>query len=164
LIEAVRKGRREEFASFKWTGEPPDPQAEETFRRSKLNHDLKTERRHHTLLEYHQELIRLRKTLPALRSLSKEKMDVVSFADEHILEVRRWSGNSEVLAIFSFNDRAVRLAQSLPHGLWRKQLDSAEPRWMGPGTTVPDVMDSATRLPLTVQPHSVLLFEKEFED
>ena len=31
LIEAVRKGRREEFAAFKWKGEPPDPQDEGTF-------------------------------------------------------------------------------------------------------------------------------------
>jgi maltooligosyltrehalose trehalohydrolase len=164
LIEAVRIGRREEFASFKWTGEPPDPQAEETFRRSKLNHGLKSETSHQTLLEYHKELLRLRKTLPALRALRKEQMDVVSFAEEHVLEVRRWSGNSEVLAILGFNDHQVRLAPSLLHGQWRKRLDSAEPRWLGPGTTVPDVMDSVTRLPLTLQPHSVLLFEKELQD
>src|SRR5690606_6684335 len=31
LIEAVRKGRREEFASFSWRGAPPDPQSERTF-------------------------------------------------------------------------------------------------------------------------------------
>ena len=28
LVEAVRRGRREEFAAFRWTGEPPDPQDE----------------------------------------------------------------------------------------------------------------------------------------
>ena len=31
LIDAVRKGRQREFASFSWKGEPPDPQSEETF-------------------------------------------------------------------------------------------------------------------------------------
>ena len=31
LVEAVRRGRREEFARFTWKGEVPDPQAEETF-------------------------------------------------------------------------------------------------------------------------------------
>src|SRR5690606_30764198 len=31
LAEAVRRGRSEEFASFRWAGEPPDPQAPETF-------------------------------------------------------------------------------------------------------------------------------------
>ena len=40
LIEAVRQGRREEFAAFAWQGEVPDPQDEATFRRSRLNRDL----------------------------------------------------------------------------------------------------------------------------
>ena len=44
LIEAVRKGRLEEFAAFRWMGDPPDPQAEKTFQRSKLQHGLKLER------------------------------------------------------------------------------------------------------------------------
>ena len=164
LIEAVRKGRRDEFMSFKWNGEPPDPQAEETFHRSKLNHDLKKESRHRTLLGFHKELIRLRKTLPALRSLSKDKMDVVSFEEECVLAVRRWSGNNEVLAIFNFNDHDVRLVQSMPHGVWRKRLDSNEPRWMGGGPCVSGVMESVPGGTLTLHSHAVLLFEKELQD
>ncbi len=35
LIEAVRKGRQDEFAAFTWEGEVPDPQDETTFRNSK---------------------------------------------------------------------------------------------------------------------------------
>jgi len=164
LIEAVRRGRKEEFASFKWSGEPPDPQGEETFSRSRLNHALKKEQPHQTLLEYHRELIRLRKTLPALRCLSKDKMDVVSFEDDCVLAVRRWNGSNEVLAIFNFNDREVRLIQSIPQGTWRKRLDSEDARWMGRGSRIPDRMDSEPRSTLTLQPHSVLLFEKEVQD
>ena len=41
LIEAVRKGRREEFAAFRWEGEIPDPQDEATFLRSKIHLDLR---------------------------------------------------------------------------------------------------------------------------
>jgi maltooligosyltrehalose trehalohydrolase len=164
LIEAVRRGRREEFMSFNWTGEPPDPQAEETFKRSKLNHDLKKEACHRTLLDYHKQLIHLRKTLPALRTLSKDKMDVVSFQKESVLSVRRWSGNNEVLEVFNFNDHELRLIPSVPQGIWRKRLDSSEPRWMGRGSRVPDVIESASRATLTLQPHAVLLFEKEFQD
>ena len=37
LIEAVRNGRKEEFASFAWQGEPPDPQSPATFDRCKLD-------------------------------------------------------------------------------------------------------------------------------
>src|SRR5436853_3841728 len=41
LIEAVRRGRKSEFAAFGWSAEPPDPQDEGTFARSRLNHDAK---------------------------------------------------------------------------------------------------------------------------
>src|SRR4030043_1289162 len=40
LIEAVRKGRNEEFVAFQWSAETPDPQDEVTFLRSKINLDL----------------------------------------------------------------------------------------------------------------------------
>jgi len=40
LIEAVRKGRREEFEDFAWEGEAPDQHDTETFNRSKLRWDL----------------------------------------------------------------------------------------------------------------------------
>src|SRR5579885_155483 len=37
LVEAVRRGRREEFASFGWQEAVPDPQDEQTYQRSHLN-------------------------------------------------------------------------------------------------------------------------------
>ncbi len=166
LIDAVRRGRKEEFASFQWQGEPPDPQDEQTFERSKLNQSLKGERRHQTLLAFHKELLHLRKSLPALRCLSKDKMDVVSFEDDRVLAVRRRNGNNEVLSIFNFNDRPVGQFQSVPYGVWHKRFDSVDARWMGEGSTAPDVLrprpggQGELRLP----PHSVLLYEKEIED
>src|SRR5436189_103739 len=82
-------------------GDPPDPLDEGTFNRSRLNHSLKNEEPHRALLAYHKELLRLRKSLPALRCLSKDKMDVVSFGEDRVLSVRRWNGNNEVLAILN---------------------------------------------------------------
>src|SRR6185503_2081252 len=41
LIEAVRQGRRAEFAAFDWRGEVPDPQDEATFLSAKLRHELR---------------------------------------------------------------------------------------------------------------------------
>src|SRR5207244_2862263 len=40
LVEAVRKGRTEEFRSFGWEGAVPDPSEPATFLRSRLNHSL----------------------------------------------------------------------------------------------------------------------------
>jgi maltooligosyltrehalose trehalohydrolase len=163
LVEAVRRGRKEEFASFQWHGEPPDPQDEQTFERSKLNHLLKNEPRHETFLGFHKELLRLRRSVPALRLLSKDHMDVVSFEEDCVLAVRRWSGNSEVLAIFNFNDRPVSQFQNIPFGVWHKLFDSSDWRWMGPGSTAPDAIEPQHG-GLHLLPHGVLLYEKETED
>src|SRR5262249_6808245 len=164
LVEAVRRGRREEFAAFKWQGEPPDPQDERTFERSKLNHTLKSKPRHQVLLAFHKELIRLRKSLPALSSLSKDRMDVVSFEKHSVLVVRRWSVSDEVVVIFNFGSNPVQEFQNVPRGGWRKRLDSSDRRWMGTGTTAPDSFESPTQSGLTLQPHAVLLYEKDIED
>src|SRR5579883_267144 len=61
LVEAVRKGRREEHAVH----EAPDPQARETFQGSKLTrpHDG----RHRAMRELYRELLRHRATLPGTR-------------------------------------------------------------------------------------------------
>src|SRR5262249_51234606 len=134
LVEAVRQGRRGEFASFQWQGEAPDPQDEKTFESSKLNHSLKKAKPHQTLLAFHKELIRLRKSLPALYSLSKDRMDVVSFEEDRVLAVRRWHGTNEVLVIFNFNDGPIGEFQNIPYGVWHKRFDSADPRWSGAGT------------------------------
>ena len=62
LAEAVRKGRRSEFAAFGWD-EVPDPQDPETFRRSKLDWS----EAEGPLLDWHRRLIALRRNEPALR-------------------------------------------------------------------------------------------------
>jgi maltooligosyltrehalose trehalohydrolase len=67
LARAVTEGRRREFAAFGGhSGEVPDPQAADTFARSKLNWSECTEELHEALLDWHRRLIRLRRETPAL--------------------------------------------------------------------------------------------------
>jgi maltooligosyltrehalose trehalohydrolase len=67
LAKAVREGRRQEFAAFGWKPEEiPDPQARETFQQSKLNWAELARGRQAELLDWHQQLIRLRRSEPAL--------------------------------------------------------------------------------------------------
>jgi maltooligosyltrehalose trehalohydrolase len=62
LTEAVRKGRREEFASFGFAAaEIPDPQAEETFKSAILSDSQNADPRAQTMYAFYAELIRLRK-------------------------------------------------------------------------------------------------------
>jgi maltooligosyltrehalose trehalohydrolase len=67
LIAAVRKGRQEEFASFGWAGTVPDPQAEETFEASRPDWTRATSGDGASMLALYRELLRLRRTEPALR-------------------------------------------------------------------------------------------------
>jgi len=67
LAKSVREGRRREFAAFGWRPEEvPDPQATETFERSKLNWTEVVQPPHAGLLDWYRELIQLRRREPAL--------------------------------------------------------------------------------------------------
>ncbi len=66
LADAVRRGRREEFAGFGGQAEPPDPQSEETFQRSRLNHSLRQQEPHRVLWDFYRELLRVRRIFAGL--------------------------------------------------------------------------------------------------
>ena len=99
LIEAVRKGRREEFEEFAWVGEAPDPHDEETFRRSRLDWSLKTRDHHAELWELYRDLFRLRRETPALRSLDMTKVETIADDEQRTLVVKR----GDVTIAFNFS-------------------------------------------------------------
>ena len=67
LAQAVRDGRRSEFAAHGWSPEDvPDPQAEATFTGSKLDWSQPAAEPHHGLLDWYRRLVRLRHTVPAV--------------------------------------------------------------------------------------------------
>ncbi len=68
LAEAVRQGRRREFAAHGWAPEDvPDPQDPATVERSRLDWDEPTRGGHARLLRWYRDLIRLRRDRPDLR-------------------------------------------------------------------------------------------------
>jgi maltooligosyltrehalose trehalohydrolase len=160
LIEAVRRGRREEFASFEWPGEMPDPQDEATFLSAKLDNSLRGEGWHRTLLAFYQELIRLRKETPALARLNKQTMEVRGFEDK-ILLIQRWSEGNEAGLVFNLSQDQSSVTISIPAGRWHKRLDSAEERWWGKGSAIPEQLDTKEKVTLTLNPWALALFIKE---
>ncbi len=66
LIEAVRKGRRAEFADFNWPDSIPDPQAEATMQSAVLSWDWSKESWQSELRYWYQDLIRARRLLKPL--------------------------------------------------------------------------------------------------
>lgn len=157
LVEAVRRGRREEFAAFAWRGEAPDPQAERTFDRCILDHDLAAVHPHRALLEFHRELLRLRRSVPALALLDPARCRVSRPADDALIVERRAPG-SLVLVMLAFGAAAMEMPSA--HRQWKILLDSADIRWAGPGgVTIPPAGDRTGSPRLALSAGQVLVLQ-----
>jgi len=161
LIEVVRRGRREEFVSFKWEGKIPDPQDEATFLMAKINHGLPVDGWHKALLDFYRELIRLRKENAALAFLSKDNMEVLWKGEHNMLSIHRWQEDSEIVTIYNLSDRKVEINQHIPPGRWQKLIDSADKKWQGNGSAIPRQVSSLDEINLMLLPQAFVLLEKE---
>src|SRR4029079_3844772 len=86
IAKATREGRKREFAKFAaFGGEVPDPQAEETFLRSKLRPEAGDQE----LRSFYADLIALRRSLP-------REVDTDVDEKRRVLRVRR--GETELVA------------------------------------------------------------------
>ena len=159
LCEAVRVGRKKEFAAFAWQGEPPDPQSEATFLASKLNHELAEKEPNRTLRAFYQALIRLRKSTPALRELDKDCVETVVVEAQQLLCVRRGQSANEVLLLLNFGEGPAHMPEHVTTGHWNKLLDSAEPRWLGPGSNVPQTFQAAGSHAWKLAPKAAYVFQ-----
>jgi maltooligosyltrehalose trehalohydrolase len=157
LVEAVRKGRREEFKSSE---EPPDPQAEATFQSARLNLDLRTKQPHAALFELYRELIRIRKETPSLASPDKQAMEVVADEKKRVLFVRRWSGGDESFILFNFDAQPQKLETAFLSGSWSKVIDSAESKWQGKGSALERVIDGDRAPTLEIAGRAFALFRR----
>jgi maltooligosyltrehalose trehalohydrolase len=163
LIDAVRKGRRQEFSAFAWQGEVPDPQDVRTFTESRLQCEL-TLTQANKLLGFYRELLSLRKTVPAFALLSKHHLEVAVCEEQRVLYLRRWNGGDEALVLLCFAPHATTLAAQRAGGTWRKVLDSSDVRWNGPGSSLPDRITFDGSVPLRINPGSVTVYRKELEN
>jgi maltooligosyltrehalose trehalohydrolase len=160
LVEAVRRGRREEFVAFAWKGEPPDPQSEETFEASKLDHSLARQGEHRRLREFYAELLRLRLCLSPLRSLSRDRMRVSRSDLARALWLHRTHGDQQVLVVLRFGGGEGPVALELPPGTWRLELDSADAAWGGPGSRVPRRPEGGGHRELPMPPQSLIVLSR----
>ncbi len=162
LIEAVRKGRKQEFARFGWQDEIPDPQAEETFQRSRPNWSLRDQDRHLVLHNFYAALLGLRRSVPALSNLSKARTKASACAGQCLL-LQRGSGPHRVFAAFNFSEQPAPVHPPACCGSWRKLLDSAETRWAGPGASAPESFQANESSTIDIAPHSFLLYQHSAE-
>jgi maltooligosyltrehalose trehalohydrolase len=117
LAQAVSEGRAREFASFRWAGEVPDPQAQGTFERSKLDWSERARAPHAELLDWCRRLIALR----AARAARKEARGKPRAAFDARAAWLRFE-HAGVLAVFNFAATPQRIAR--PKGTWELVLAS----------------------------------------
>lgn len=131
LIRAVREGRKKEFEDFKWEKEPPDPQREQTFEQSKLHWEKRQRGKNGQLLQWHQTLISLRKSMAALRNYNKESIQAQPLGQQGFI-LSRHSENKEqqLLCLFNLSDGEVKYSPAATHEKYKLVLNSKDEKWV----------------------------------
>ena len=76
IAEAVRKGRKAEFAAFHAQEEAPDPVSKKTFEESKLQWDLLKQQPHKTMFQILSGTYQLKKARACTKYLDRQQLDV----------------------------------------------------------------------------------------
>jgi maltooligosyltrehalose trehalohydrolase len=116
LGRLVAEGRRQEFSTFGWSNEVPNPQLPQTFEASRLSWDEIERSPHRQLLEWYQRLIALR---ASDRHPLPLPVDVAFDATQGWL----WFVRGDLCVVVNFASRPISIA--LPQGNWSLLLTSA---------------------------------------
>jgi len=172
LGQLVTEGRRNEFKAFAAFADPaarrhiPDPQAEETFVRSRLRWEERSEAPHKGMLALYSELLAMRRTDPALRLRDRDHFSVTALGDG-ALALRRDSPDGDAILV------VINLAGELRVGLdgrpattppnerrWTRSLWTEDERFGGPGS---EVRFEPAELLVVPSPGAVVLYSGNLE-
>jgi maltooligosyltrehalose trehalohydrolase len=161
LIEAVRKGRKEEFAAFAWEGEIPDPQDETTFLRSKIGLNLREQEKNKILFEYYKMLIKLRKEIPLLSGGNKKVIQIEASGRERVLLMKWEHGEDRMTGLFNFNDRPIKIETPFGKGQWQKLFGSASEEWEGDGSLATEsIFSNGSEVVLVLDKYALALYQQ----
>ncbi len=132
LVDAVRKGRREEFKAFGWGDEVSDPQSRDTFVNSRLDRSVATRAPHSHMRALYGELLALRRLEMALHPGVAQ---VAASADEATsvitLHLRSKEG-AEVFSAFNLSDESRQVIFPIQDpGGWQLMFSTNEERFGG---------------------------------
>jgi maltooligosyltrehalose trehalohydrolase len=145
LGRLVTEGRREEFRHFSAFRDPakrdgiPDPQAPETFERSKLQWDERATGQHAGVLALYRAMLQLRRVRPELRATGRESFRVAALGEGAVALRRRNGTGTALLAVANFRGESRFALADLPETrapegeVWRLLLASEEARFGGDG-------------------------------
>jgi len=156
-VRRLLEGRRKQFESFQWNGEPRNPQDESVFRESRLQWEKRSSGDHASLLDWHRRLIRLRCEHPVLSDLSRRGMHAAANGTRG-LSVYRCTAMRDlhVVCLFNFSpDKSLSFpigyASAEEGGDWMPLLcsEAGLPQSVRAGGTVP------------LPPMSIAVFERK---
>ncbi|HEY0970457.1 MAG TPA: malto-oligosyltrehalose trehalohydrolase [Gemmatimonadales bacterium] len=174
LLDAVRDGRREEFAGFAWEGEVPDPAEEETFERSRLDRRRATEPGHREMLALYRELLAIRRSEPLLRPGTVQPVvehdgesEWISLHYPSATEAGVPGAGAPLWVALNFAGAPRRVSaprgagSGVEGGIWRAVLSTDEARFGGGGAVPEPVMATGSDAAADLAPHSAILFRLE---
>ena len=132
LVKAVQKGRKKEFEYFFHAHSDtdfPDPQAEVTFKNSKLNWNFKEEEQKTRLFEFYKELIKLKKQ-GAFDLFGAENAIFETDEDKKLLKVTARDQNSALTGIYNFGNSRYSEKTSEKNN-FEVLIASADKKWGG---------------------------------
>lgn len=127
LQNAVRTGRRQEFAEFAWSGDVPDPQNEATFLASKLAWTWPEGSWQAGLRRLYRDLLAARRRWPALRDRASRRAELIPLPEGNdVLRLVRGTGlpiNEQIVAYFNLGQSQVRIPVDLEQRLLLRTED-----------------------------------------
>lgn len=160
LKRAVRLGRKQEFADFRWKGDFPDPQSEETFEKSKINWQLRYSETRKKIAAYYRTLIRLRSKQSLFHSKPHRQIKAVTRVGEDILLIQRENRYSKAGMLANFARKNQTIDFPSEEGSFFKAVDSCDLAFGGPGSTLPSSAEEGDKLVLQGLSFSVFLESK----
>lgn len=159
LIQAVREGRKEEFAAFGGSANPPDADDENTYLKSKIDFDKRTKGKYTSILRWTTDLIRLRRSTEGLNRCDRSRLEVGSLENKCLVliwrdDVRR----SSLLCFLNLSTSSVSYVLRNSMGKPVKVLDSRDyVEDAGEAQATEGVISSR----IVIAPESVLIYRSE---
>lgn len=154
LVEAVRKGRKSEFAYFQKKGlETPDPQSEQTFKDSTLSWNLE-EKKHQKMLQFYQLLIKIRKQHPAMKMTERGYSKFKLIEPGLILMHRHDEQERHLMALMNFDSKETTYKLDSNLDLIAL-LDSSATDWLGSYNNTS--LEIKGNNPISIRPNSVIV-------
>jgi maltooligosyltrehalose trehalohydrolase len=158
LVEAVRAGRRSEFAGFGWQGEVPDPQAVETFERSRIDWSSAGSPGHAEIRRLYHDLLELRRKERSVWGLEAR---VTAGTSDWIALRYGDSDRRALLAIFNVSSTPQTIVLEDAAGpVWQRVLATDEERYGGGGGTSDSVHAPDGRLAVALPGQTAIVYRR----